>query len=84
MNSLVLDAQGISRRFHEGPLDVQVLQGVDLQVQRGETWAIVGASGSGKSTLLHVLGGLDAPTQGTVNWLGQNISRLSAAQLDFN
>jgi len=81
MNSLVLDAQGISMRFHEGSLDVQVLQGVDLQVQRGETWAIVGASGSGKSTLLHVLGGLDAPTQGTVHWLGQNISQLSAAQL---
>jgi len=77
---VVLRAQSLSKRFTEGRLDVTVLQGVDLQVHRGETLAIVGASGSGKSTLLHLMGGLDAPTTGTVELLGQNIAHLSAAQ----
>jgi len=77
----VLIANNISRRFHEGPLDVTVLHNVDLSVNAGETLAIVGSSGSGKSTLLHVLGGLDEPSSGNVSLMGQPLAGLSAAAL---
>jgi lipoprotein-releasing system ATP-binding protein len=76
----VLSAKALTKRFQEGPLDVTVLRGVDLQVHRGETLAIVGASGSGKSTLLHLMGGLDAPTSGSVRLKGQDLSTLSATE----
>lgn len=78
--NLVINAQGITKRFHEGPLDVTVLQGVDLQVKKGETLAIVGASGSGKSTLLHLLGGLDAPSAGSVQLMGRDFAQMNATE----
>ena len=77
---IVLRATGLTKRFTEGRLDVTVLRGVDLQVHRSETLAIVGASGSGKSTLLHLMGGLDAPTSGQVELKGRRLSSLSAAE----
>ena len=75
---VVMHAQALTKRFHEGPLDVNVLRGVDLRVHKGQTLAIVGASGSGKSTLLHLMGGLDLPSSGQVTLFGQDMSRLSA------
>lgn len=72
----VLRARGLGKRFVEGPLQVEVLRAVDLEIRQGEQVAIVGRSGSGKSTLLHLLGGLDKPTTGEVWLSGQRLDRL--------
>jgi lipoprotein-releasing system ATP-binding protein len=76
---LVLEATGVSRSFRQGPIDLQVLQGVNFAVRAGERIAIIGASGSGKTTLLQILGGLDQPTEGTVRIAGSDIHALNEA-----
>jgi len=72
----VMEATGVERSFRQGPIDLQVLQGVNLSVRAGERLAIIGASGSGKTTLLQILGGLDRPTAGRVKIAGSDIHAL--------
>jgi lipoprotein-releasing system ATP-binding protein len=73
---LVLEATGVRRSFRQGPVDLQVLQGLNIAVRAGERIAIIGASGSGKTTLLQILGGLDRPTEGVVRIAGSDIHGL--------
>lgn len=74
---LVLSCRALRKIYRQGEDEVPVLLGVELDVHRGETVAIVGASGSGKSTLLHILGGLDDVTAGEVSILGHDLTTLS-------
>jgi lipoprotein-releasing system ATP-binding protein len=73
----ILRCQQLGMTYTEGPNDVEVLSNINLQIEKGERIAIVGASGSGKSTLLHLLGGLDLPTTGSVWVDGQELSKMS-------
>jgi len=81
MSKPVLECRNLYKRFSQGNLCVDVLQGVSLSIEEGQRAAIMGASGSGKSTLLHLLGGLDTPTSGTIILDGQDLAQLNERKL---
>jgi lipoprotein-releasing system ATP-binding protein len=76
----VIACHDLRKIYSQGHLNVLVLNGVNLEVKRGESVAITGASGSGKSTLLHLLGGLDQASAGSVTILGHEIEAMSEVQ----
>ena len=73
MSEIVLSANQVSKTFQQGDDQLHILNGIDLNVKAGETVAVVGASGSGKTTLLQILGGLDLPDAGHIEWQGTPI-----------
>ena len=77
MTEAILEARTVHKSFRQGPVTLEVLQGINIQVRTGERIAIVGSSGSGKTTLLQILGGLDQPTTGHVLIDGQDIHEQS-------
>jgi putative ABC transport system ATP-binding protein len=80
----LLTLNDISKRYRQGEVEVQALQDVDLVIEEGEFAALVGPSGSGKTTLLNIIGGLDAPNSGSVQLNGNDLTKLSEAELsDF-
>jgi len=81
MNDLLLSAKGLHKTYILGQRSLQVLRGVDVEMQRGDFLALRGASGAGKSTLLHLLGGLDSPNQGEIWLAGRNLATLSRREL---
>ena len=78
----LLTAQGLHKSYRMGSEDLHVLRGVDASIRPGEWLAIVGASGSGKSTLLHLLGGLDRPDRGEVQFDNKSVFGLSGGELN--
>lgn len=78
---VLLRLEGVGKVYRMGEVDVPVLHGVDLAINRGELTVIVGPSGSGKTTLLNLIGGMDNPTDGAI-WFGEsNLAAMSAREL---
>lgn len=80
MSEAVIEVEGLTKTYQVGDVEVHALRGVDLEVDKGEFVAIIGASGSGKSTLFHILGGLTPATSGTVRIHGKDLAGMSATE----
>lgn len=81
---ILLQVRGLTKDFRLGEKEIHVLKGIDLEIRKAETLAILGVSGVGKTTLLHILGALDRPTQGQIVYRGEDqFSRLDRELAHF-
>ena len=80
-NSSLIQVRDLDKTYRRGGEDIHVLQGLNLDVEKGEFIAFMGPSGSGKTTLLNLLGGLDVPTRGSITVAGDEITHMSANRL---
>ena len=80
-SSALIQVRGLNKTYRRGEEQIQVLQGLNLDVDKGDFVAFMGPSGSGKTTLLNLLGGLDVPTSGTVSVAGDEITHMSRGKL---
>jgi putative ABC transport system ATP-binding protein len=81
MNEAIVSLRRVVKRYVRGRQSVEVLQGLDLDIAKGEFVALMGPSGSGKTTLLNLIGGLDQPTSGELTVAGQRLDRLGSGAL---
>ncbi len=79
--SSLIRVRGLDKKYRRGGEDIDVLQGLNLDVDKGDFVAFMGPSGSGKTTLLNLLGGLDVPTAGSISVAGDEITRMSRRKL---
>src|SRR5919109_433342 len=80
-NSSLICVRGLDKKYQRGSEEIHVLQGLNLDVQKGEFVAFMGPSGSGKTTLLNLLGGLDVPSRGAIRVAGDEITHMSRSKL---
>ena len=79
--STLVSIRDLGKSYQRGPEKVEVLQGLDLDIAAGDFVALMGPSGSGKTTLLNLIGGLDTPSNGSIEVGGERIDRMGAGQL---
>lgn len=79
--SSLIQVRGLDKKYRRGGEDIDVLQGLNLDVDKGDFVAFMGPSGSGKTTLLNLLGGLDVPTRGSITVDGDEITHMSGSKL---
>ena len=77
MNELILQVSGLKKRFSKNGSDIDILNGINVDIYGGDFITIMGPSGAGKSTFLHIIGTLDAPTEGDIVFRGKNVNAFS-------